>query len=260
MDKYSATGGITQSFELNKEDQGLILVSGEVTLTLPPPSNAAGNKFTIKKIDNGLQRESGNPCELETNKVTIKCGSNITNWFTDSKLIENRTNKIILKYKNAHATFVSDGKTWYITDSNPPLDIFNPVPGANGNITTKGQDIKTFPIPLDLTPATDCDARACETCKEDLYYMPVFSRSNSHKLKTLDNVILHGEPCLSSWVNDPTNLTCDPSSAPSPYNPGELGGFKVNVVVRDYAGNMSIYYPPGDNDAPVASDYFIDSR
>ncbi|MBF0452504.1 MAG: hypothetical protein HQK75_17510, partial [Candidatus Magnetomorum sp.] len=171
-------------------------------------------------------------------------------WLTGTKKIENRTYKVTLEYKNAHVSLVSNGEFWYITDSNPPVDIFNPVPGNNGAI---GDVVLENPVTLTWAEATDCDRRSCDSCTKSLYYMPVYSKSASDKLKTLEDVLTTGYKCRSSWLQDITTVECNTATAPDPYT----GTFRVNVVVRDEAGNMSVYCPPGDNEPPVVNSQYI---
>ena len=239
---------VNKDYYLQKEDQGLILVSGDVDIYLatPGPENE-GERYTIKKIDDGLQRPCEKSCEVLTDKVTIKCGS-YTDDINGTMLIENRTNQIYLEYKNSFVTLVSNGSFWYIVESNPPQDIFAPVPGNNGNMDNVVLLANT-PVNLSWTKATDCDRRSCDTCDEQLYYMPFFSKGD--KLTSLEIIRESGFPCLNQWLTpDPSqNLittTCDTSLTEENYT----GTFKVTVVVKDKAGNIAAYCPPGDNIAP----------
>ena len=266
--KAPAQEGESASFTLDEDDQGLVLVSGDTTITLPMPSPAnKGQKFTIKKTDAGLQRKGGKsegskPCDPRSNIVTIQVdGTNGSiDWFnqdgtfkTNNKFIEDRTNKITLEYKNAYATFISDGNLWYITDSNPTIDIFNPVPGDLGEIESP-DNLTTGLIPLTLIPAKDCDECACDTCDDTLSYLPIFSKNNDHKLITLDDAIDQGFKCASGWIDiteteNAVQFSCDPRVYG--YTPGEV---KMNVVVKDEANNLALYNPPGDIDPPYVSD------
>ena len=252
-----------ESYELTKVHQGLVLVSGETVIKLEQPSaENNGQKFTIKKIDEGLQRyggkeEPGNePCEIKSDYVEIIVGDGSVEWFddqtgkfkTNNKFIENRTNKVVLEYKNAYATFISNGSTWYITDSNPPVDIINPVPGGNGIIDSP-EDLTTGPISLSLTPASDCDLQSCDSteCSDNLYYMPVFSKFNKDKLRTVEEVLAQGYKCYTDWITDVTDpIVCNPNS----FGFNSSIEVKMNVVVRDSSGNLSVYNPPGDITPP----------
>jgi len=247
-----------EPIELTQNDQGLVLVSGRTIIKLPSPV-PAGQKYTIKKTDEGLQRkggESSEPCEPRSNYVTVRAGDGTIDWFTpegkfkkNNKLIENRTNSITLEYKNAYATFISDGTIWYITDSNPLIDIFNPVPGGLGEIESP-DNLAEGEIPLTLYPATDCDECACDTCDNKLYYLPIFSTDNDHKLITTADALENGYRCANDWeeVTETVNafvLKCDPRNYG--YTPGEV---KMNVMIRDESNNLSVYNPPGDIDPP----------
>ena len=245
---YTAVGSTPETY--TAADQGLILASGNVTINLPHPADANGQKFTIKKIDNGLQRKCGDSCDIETKIVTVQCGTQPSDWFRGSKLIENRTYKLTLMYKNAHVSLVSNGEFWYVTDSNPPIDILNPIPGNNGFISDVNLE---NPVTLTWTAATDNKIRSDEVCTKPLYYMPVFSKSASDKLKTLEDVIETGFKCQSNWSQDVTSLVCNTETSDENYT----GTFRVNVVVRDESGNMSVYCPPGDNEAPKVDSQYI---
>jgi hypothetical protein len=248
---YTGVGSTPATYNVTSADQGLILASGNVTINLPEPGISNGQKFTIKKIDDGLQRSCGASGDIESKMVIVQCGTTPTDWFKGIKKIENRTHKITLRYKNAHVSLVSNGEFWYVTDSNPPTDIFNPIPGSNGAIA----DVNLVnPVTLTFAAATDCDYRSCDTyAASKLYYMPVFSKSASDKLRTLEDVITTGYPCQQNWSENVTTLTCNTSTV----TPSYTGTFRVNVVVRDEAGNMSVYCPPGDNEAPVVLSQFI---
>ena len=260
--------GEAETFELTKVHQGLVLVSGNTTIKLPLPENAEGQRFTIKKTDDGLQRRGQSvghdACDIMSNQVTIQVGDNSSNvWFTpegkfsvDDKKIENRTNFIKLKYKNSFATFISNGELWYITDSNPPVDIINPVPGGFGEVNGPDNLATGQAITMTITNASDCNACNYDECGGTLYYMPVFSKNVEHKLKTMDEVFEQGYKCASTWVEvtpsetEPLVFTCDPTNN---YQYSTTLGVKMNIVVRDEAGNMSVYNPPGDNDPPYVS-------
>jgi len=249
--------GITKEYTLKKEDQGLILVNGDITINLPPPSaENKGERYTIKKIDDGIKRACDG-CNIETETVTIACGE-YKDDIKEEMCIEKRIDKVYLEYKNAFATFISDGNNWYIVESNPLQDIFAPVPGNNGNMEDVDLQANT-PVDLTWTKATDCDRRRCEDdCLDQLYYMPYFSKGE--KLTSLQIVRDHGYACLEEWLApDPKqeilNVTCDTSDVNEVEEP-YTGTFKVTVVVKDKYGNLAVYCPPGDNIAPKASEYF----
>jgi len=246
-----------KEYILTKEDQGLVLVQGEVTIILPDPSaDNKGERFTIKKTDDGLQRACDG-CDIETNVVTIKCG-NYTDDIRGTMFIENRTNKIHLEYKNSFVSLVSNGEFWYIVECNPLQDIFPPIPGNNGIMEEVDLKANT-PVTLTWTRATDCERQNCESaCKEQLYYMPYYSKGD--KLTSLEIVRDSGLACKKDWIApDPNEETitveCDTSDtdeAEEPYT----DTFKVTVVVKDKYGNFSVYCPPGDNNAPNADKFF----
>ena len=252
----------TTPVALDADDQGLVLVSGNTTIQLPDPTNSTGLQFTIKKIDGGLQRKMGSkspdPCGIRSNIVTIQVGDGTMTWFSDHEFstnakIENRTNKVQLLYKNAYATFVSNGTMWYISNSHSTVDIINPMPGDNGNIIAKHNGVETddltsIPITLRFTPASDFSYHQCA----DLVYLPVYSKSNDHKLLTIDEILSDGFKCAANWItltdtSNPVEITCDPQN----YGYSPVGEIKMNIIVRDEAGNMTAYVPPGDIDPPT---------
>jgi len=245
--------GPSKEYELLAGDQGLVLVEGDITIQLPTPANEnKGARYTIKKVDDGITR-SCSDCEIETNIITIKCGTYSDN-IKENMCIDRRIDKVYLEYKNAFASFVSDGSNWFIVESNPPQDIYSPVPGNEGTV----EDVELSPgqpVTLTWTKADDCDRRRCEdSCPDSLYYMPYFSKGE--KLDSLDAVREKGISCRNEWLSfDPSQTTlttvCDPTDAEQvaePYN----DTYKVNVVVKDKAGNLAIYCPPGDNTPPEA--------
>ena len=234
--------------ELTEDDQGLILVKGNTTVNLPIPAESnKGFKYTIKKIDDGLRyqvEEKQRTCEVASDMVTIMCGTGADyNFITsNTNYIENRTYYIELKYKNEFVTLVSDGSIWYVLESNPPQDIVNPIPG---NVVVVDDIAKSTPAILSWTFATDCPGSNCYNCGE-LEYMAYIGEGTDgeYKLRTLDAIKNVGKPCDSSWTDSYT-MAC---------NPGAFDDFyKVNLVVRDSAGNLSIYDPPGDNTPPVVT-------
>jgi hypothetical protein len=164
---------VDENKTLSVTDQGLVLVKGKTTITLPDPTVSNGQKFTIKKTDDGLQRGCGaEACDIQSNVVTIQCGtpesSDAVYDITKTYPIEGRTNKLFLEVRNSYVTLLSDGYVWYVVDSNPPQDIYSPVPGNYGEMADM-EGIKTSAgesINITWTAATDCDLRSCEndTC------------------------------------------------------------------------------------------------
>ncbi|KPA10667.1 conserved hypothetical protein, secreted, partial [Candidatus Magnetomorum sp. HK-1] len=241
---------VVKTYDLTKEDQGLVLVEGQVTVNLPVPAlENKGYKFTIKKTDDGLRRPCTEGCDVSSNIVTIKCGTSVSPYnINGTYFIENRTHQIFLEYRNSFVSLVSNGEFWYIVESNPAQDIFAPVPGNYGNMEDVELKADT-PVNLTWTKATDCDVRSCDTCEEELSYMPYFSKGD--KLTSLEIIRESGYPCLNSWISPENSLNlitaiCDTSLAPEPYQ----GTFKVTVVVKDQFGNLAAYCPPGDNIPP----------
>jgi len=78
---------ISTSTTLNSTHNGLILVSGNITLTLPDPSSAFGIRYTIKKTD------------TSSNVVTI------------SGNVDGESNPQLTE-QYSYITFVSDGLAW----------------------------------------------------------------------------------------------------------------------------------------------------
>ena len=252
---------VDENKTLDVDDQGLVLASGNITITLPNPTESNGQKFTIKKTDDGLQRGCGaEACDILSNVVTIQCGtpevSDAYYDITKQYPIEGRTNKLFLEVKNSYVTFLSDGKVWYVIDSNPPQDIYSPVPGNYG-VMAEMENVKTSagePINITWTLATDCDYRSCEndTCvstngiKKPLYYMPFYSTGK--KLTSIKLIRDYGRPCHGTWNSDTDHMDCHPAvTAPITHDEG----YKVTVVVRDIFGNLAAYCPPGDNTPPT---------
>ena len=246
---------INKDYHLTKEDQGIIFVEGAVNIILDEPGqDNIGERYTIKKIDDGLQRPCKESCKILTNVVTIKCGAHTDN-IKETMKIEGRTNEIYLEFKNSYVTLISNGLFWYIIDSNPPQDIYAPVPGNFGNMAEDIELLANTPVQLTFTKATDCDLRRCDTCEEELEYMIYYSTGD--KLTSLDIIRDKGFPCKNTWFTDEEEIIiaeCDTSVAETPYT----GPFKVNVVVRDKYGNMAAYCPPGDNTPPEADiDFWV---
>jgi len=79
---------ILTSTTLNSNHNGVILVSGNTTLTLPAPSNNIGIQYTIKKID------------TSANTVTI------------SGNVDGESNPQLTQ-ENSYITIISNGNTWY---------------------------------------------------------------------------------------------------------------------------------------------------
>jgi len=79
---------ILTSTTLNSSHNGVLLVSGNTTLTLPDPSSALGIKYTIKKIDSSI------------------------NILTISGIIDGESNPQ-LSEQYSYITIISDGSTWY---------------------------------------------------------------------------------------------------------------------------------------------------
>jgi len=243
--------GAIDEYTLEEEDQGLILVSGDVKILLPVPSTEnSGDKYTIKKIDDGLQR-SCDGCDIDSDIVTIECGTldDPYDLSGTTYYIEGRTHQIFLEYKNAFVTLISNGKNWYIVDSAPIQDIFAPIPGDGG--TMGDVDLKAnSAVTLTWTKATDCDDRRCDDCDDELSYMAYFSKGE--KLTSLQIIRDSGYPCFTDWKEyagqDIINDVCDPPNTAEAYE----GTYKVNVVVKDKFGNVAPYCPPGDNIAPEA--------
>jgi len=246
----------SQTTTLNTDDQGIIFAEGQSVINLekPAPSNE-GQKFTIKKIDDTIQRqclESYN-CEInnQTNFITVKClpeSGELT-------CIENRTSELHLNYKNSYVTLISDGKYWHIIGSNPPQDIFAPIPGNFGIIENDVDTTAGTEVTLSWTVANDCDMRRCDLCSECdncnnifLKYM-VYYVKEGQDATTLEEIRDAGEECLNAWITGPDDQStmsakCNPSSK------GYSGAYKVNVVVNDRYGNKAIYCSPGDNTPP----------
>jgi len=242
------------STTLNVNDQGIILAEGQSTITLEEPTPAnKGQKYTIKKTDDTIQRPclENNTCDInaQTNYVTIKClpdSGSLTS-------IEGRTSEIHLFYKNSYVTLISDGELWHIIGSNPPQDIFPPVPGNFGVI--EDVDLKAgAEVTLTWTEAEDCDLRSCDSCSKCgscgaqlLKYMPYYSKGE--KLTTLNSIRDYGIPCLTTWITGLNQGTMVAQCSPIDKDNYD-GAFKVNVVVKDRYGNEAVYCPPGDNTPP----------
>jgi hypothetical protein len=79
---------ILTSTTLNSSHNGVILVSGNTTLSLPAPSSNIGIQFTIKKID------------TSASTVTI---SGTVDGESDPQLTE----------QNSYITIISNGNAWY---------------------------------------------------------------------------------------------------------------------------------------------------
>ena len=79
---------INSNTTLNNRHQGIILISGNTTITLPDTALFIGKAFTLKKID-----ETGHT-------VTI------------SGIVDGESNPQIL-YQYDYITIVSDGSNWY---------------------------------------------------------------------------------------------------------------------------------------------------
>ena len=227
----------TEEISLNNADQGLVLVSGEKIINLPAPVN--GLKFTIKKIDNGLRTANESDLYIDTNVQTIQCAGDTC--------IENRTNQIKLKHKNAYVTLVAVDGVWYATESNPPLDIISPVPGNLGEVvvtTNNGKLTSNSPVTIEFSEASDCGISECDP-KAPLEYMVYYSE-NAQKINSLEAISEEGIECLpEGWIEYTPSVECDPTAY------SYFAEYRVNVVVRDEAGNKAIYCGPGDNVAPT---------
>jgi hypothetical protein len=85
----------TTNITLSANDNGIILVSGNSTVTLPSPSSAQGKQFTIKKTDS-------------TNTVTI---SGTLDGFVNPELTE----------QYSYVSVISNGTTWYVIGQHPEI-------------------------------------------------------------------------------------------------------------------------------------------
>ena len=221
-------------YELTDDDQGLVLVEGNTTITLPTPVN--GVKYTFKKTDNGSRGCEG--CSINGSKrVTIQCKEDAPN------CIDNRTDEIYLDFKHSFVSLVSDGESWFIVESNPPQDIFPPIPGDNGTTSAPlSITSETEEVSITWTAATECALPGCKSgCEETLEYM--LYDTSDEKLTSLDKVDDFGKKCFASWKKAIDSATCAVDNSYS-------GTFKGTVVVRDGFGNRAAYCPPGDNRAP----------
>jgi len=79
---------IATSTTLNSNHNGVILVSGNIILTLPDPASVLGIRYTIKKVDS------------QNNIVTI------------SGIVDNEINPQ-LSEQNSYITIISNGNAWY---------------------------------------------------------------------------------------------------------------------------------------------------
>jgi len=79
---------IVSSTTLNSNHNGIIMTSGNITLTLPEPSNNSGIRYTIKKID------------TSSTLVTI------------SGIVDGESN-LQLSKQNSYITIISNGNAWY---------------------------------------------------------------------------------------------------------------------------------------------------
>ena len=257
---------------LTSDDQGIIFVEGQTTITLPDPTKNSGAKFTIKKTDDSIQRPClGKPtCDIlaQTSYVSIKAGlaAGEANKVTP---IEGRTNEIHLFHKNSFVTLISDGNFWHIIGSNPPQDIFPPIPGNYGKVENDNEIQAGANVTLSWTRANDCDLRRCDICsscpecadQQNLKYMVYYSK-DAAKLTTLAAIREFGQECLPNWIEgsateEMITATCYPADAAGD---NYTKDFKLNIVVKDRYGNKGIYCSPGDNTPPeVASDRFYTS-
>ena len=79
---------ILTSTTLTSNNNGVVLVSGNTTLTLPDPSNTLGIKYTIKKIDS------------------------LSNIVTISGIVDGESSPQ-LTVQNSYITIISNGNAWY---------------------------------------------------------------------------------------------------------------------------------------------------
>ena len=102
---------------LSAEDYGLILVSGNSTVSLPSPSSAQGKQFTIKKID-------------DTNTVTI---NGTLDGIVNPELTE----------QYSYVNVISNGTAWYIIGQYPVI----PCESSNSITFTYTGSIQEFTVP-----------------------------------------------------------------------------------------------------------------
>ncbi|MDY6877927.1 MAG: hypothetical protein SWK90_17230 [Chloroflexota bacterium] len=119
---------IASNTTLDASHQGIVLVSGDITVTLPPASTVTGATYTIKKTD-----ETGDT-------VTI------------SGTVDGQSYPQ-LDSPYAFLTVVSDGTNWYKVAESTPADIMPPVPGDGGTLTTS--DVNATSITVNWTAAAD---------------------------------------------------------------------------------------------------------
>jgi WD40 repeat protein len=102
---------VTTNTTLTSSQEGRILASGSIVLTLPDPSSANGIHYTITNIDN-------------TNTVSI------------SGNMDNDRSELNLNFQDAYVELASNGTNWYTVDVHPLIDLMDPVPGDNGTLHT----------------------------------------------------------------------------------------------------------------------------
>jgi hypothetical protein len=117
----------TSNITLTANDQDVILVSGNSTITLPDATTSQGKSFIIKKIDSG-------------NTITI------------SGTVDGKVNPQ-LSDQNAYINIISDGSKWIMIGQYPETDFTPPTAGGDGMLYTS--DVASDSVTLTWTVATD---------------------------------------------------------------------------------------------------------
>lgn len=268
-DRYKTTIKTYNSNQtLGQKDQGLILVSGNTTVTLPAPvTDTKGWYYKIKKIDDGYYRQCDKSCACvsfsprngtySTNIVTLKEGGGLGT-------IESKES-IRLRRLYAYVAFISDGSKWYIVDSNPLIDIINPVPGRCGQVTksefNEGNPAITVSWEAGYDPDIDwlywgMTSQCDRTLEYRIYVAKKDPDNNGSKLLTLSDINEYGVPATDWLSSDEVpglegayNLNLedafdDALATGKAFSYSEP--FNVNVVIRDESGNKTPYCTPGD--------------